>query len=88
MTDKQLEYLANKIADLVVEGLSEKQKQWDDDLVKDLKSINNSSEEKLLSELAQAMTALDYNLKQENYKRCLELQEEIKNIEDKLTNFK
>ena len=58
------------------------------ELIKDLKDVNHNPEEKLLSDLAQAMTALDYNLKQENYSRCSQLQDEIKDIEKQLKNLK
>jgi|TARA_B110000908_G_scaffold7777_1_gene9726 Holliday junction resolvasome RuvABC DNA-binding subunit len=88
MTNQQIEYLSQKIAELVIAALEDKQKQWDTELVQDLKDITESPEEKLLSDLAQAMTALDYNLKQENYSRCSQLQDEIKDIEKQLKNLK
>ena len=88
MTDKEMNTLAKLVASIVVEKLEAKQKQWDNDLVQDLKEITDNSEEKLLSELAQAMTALDYNLKLENYTRCVELQATINDIEKQLKNFK
>ena len=86
MTDKQLEYLANKVASLVIDGLDEKQKQWDKELIVELKETlpMQDKEQKLLTELAEAMTSLDYNLKQENYTRCAELQKEIIQIEKQL----
>ena len=88
MTNQQIEYLSQKVAELVISALEDKQKQWDTELVKDLKDINDNSEEKLLSDLAQAMTALDYNLKLENYTRCVELQATINDIETQLKNQK
>ena len=88
MTNQQIEYLSQKVAELVITALEDKQKQWDTELVKDLKDINDNSEEKLLSDLAQAMTALDYNLKLENYTRCVELQATINDIETQLKNQK
>jgi Holliday junction resolvasome RuvABC DNA-binding subunit len=88
MTNQQIEYLSQKIAELVIAALEDKQKQWDTELVQDLKDITEGPEEKLLSDLAQAMTALDYNLKQENYSRCSQLQDEIKDIEKQLKNLK
>ena len=88
MTNQQIEYLSQKVAELVITALEDKQKQWDTELVKDLKDINDNSEEKLLSDLAQAMTALDYNLKLENYTRCVELQATINDIENQLKNQK
>ena len=88
MTNQQIEYISQKVAELVISALEDKQKQWDTELVQDLKDITDNPEEKLLSDLAQAMTALDYNLKLENYPRCGELQATIKDIENQLKNLK
>ena len=88
MTNQQIEYLSQKVAELVISALEDKQKQWDTELVQDLKDITDNPEEKLLSDLAQAMTALDYNLKLENYTRCVELQATINDIENQLKNQK
>ena len=88
MTNQQIEYISQKVAELVISALEDKQKQWDTELVQDLKDITDNPEEKLLSDLAQAMTALDYNLKLENYPRCAELQATIKDIENQLKNQK
>ena len=91
MTDKQIEMISQRVAELVIASLEEKQKEWDTDLVQELKSfevpVHISAEEKLLKELAKAMTALDYNLKLENYTRCSELQKEILQIENQLKQF-
>ena len=88
MTNQQIEYLSQKVAELVIAALEEKQKEWDTDLVQELKSfeapVHATAEEKLLTELAEAMTALDYNLKQENYPRCAELKATILYLENKL----
>jgi Holliday junction resolvasome RuvABC DNA-binding subunit len=88
MTNQQIEYLSQKIAELVIAALEDKQKQWDTELVQDLKDITEGPEEKLLSELAGAMSALDFNLKQENYPRCAELKATILHLEQQLNKFK
>ena len=88
MTHDEINHISRKVADLVISALEEKQKQWDTELIKDLKEVTDNPEEKLLSDLAQAMTALDYNLKLENYTRCSQLQDEIKDIENQLKNNK
>ena len=88
MTNQQIEYLSQKVAELVISALEDKQKQWDTELVQDLKDITDNPEEKLLSDLAQAMTALDYNLKLENYPRCAELKATILDLETQLKNNK
>tara|TARA_R100000935_G_scaffold47_1_gene186 strand:+ start:1563 stop:1814 length:252 start_codon:yes stop_codon:yes gene_type:complete len=83
MTDKQIEQLALRVSQLVIDGLEGKQKEWDADFIQQI-----DEEQSLLTDLAQAMTALDYNLKQENYPRCTELQATINEIETKLNKFK
>ena len=89
MTNHEINKISNKVADLVIEALDAKQREWDKDLVADLKEvIPVNNEEKLLSDLAQAMTALDYNLKLENYPRCAELQATILDLETQLKNLK
>jgi len=88
MTDKEMNTLAKLVASMVVNKLEAKQKQWDTELIKDLKDVTNNPEETLLSDLAQAMTALDYNLKLENYPRCAELQATILDLETQLKNQK
>ena len=88
MTHDEINHISRKVADLVISALEEKQKQWDTELIKDLKEVTDNPEEKLLSDLAQAMTALDYNLKLENYPRCAELQATILDLENQLKNQK
>ena len=89
MTNHEINKISKKVADIVIEALDAKQREWDKDLVADLKEvIPVNHEEKLLSDLAQAMTALDYNLKLENYPRCAELQATILDIETQLKNLK
>ena len=89
MTHDEIEHISRRVAELVIESIDAKQREWDKELVADLKEvIPVNHEEKLLSDLAQAMTALDYNLKLENYTRCSQLQDEIKDIEKQLKNLK
>tara|TARA_X000001382_G_C3135329_1_gene167764 strand:+ start:616 stop:858 length:243 start_codon:yes stop_codon:yes gene_type:complete len=80
MTDKQLEKLAEDIANKIMDKFTEVSSFRD--------YTNEDDEQELLAELAQAMTQLDYNLQKENYERCKELQEKIKKIENKLNKFK
>mgnify|MGYP006185498329 FL=1 len=86
MTDKQIEQMAIRVADIVIQALESKQKQWDTDLVAELQESlpTQDKEQRLLTELAEAMTALDYNLKQENYPRCAELKATILYLEKQL----
>ena len=86
MNDKQIEQIAIRVADIVIQALESKQKQWDTDLVAELQESlpTQDKEQRLLTELAEAMTALDYNLKQENYLRCGELKATILHLEQQL----
>ena len=88
MTDNEMNTLAKLVSSMVINKLEAKQKQWDTELVQDLKDVTSNPEEILLSDLAQAMTALDYNLKLENYPRCAELQATILDLETQLKNLK
>ena len=65
MTDKQIEQLAIRVAQLVLDGLSELEYQEEIPQV--------SQEEELLAELATLMTQLDFNLKIEDYTKCEEI---------------
>ena len=91
MTDNEIEKISQRVAELVIASLEEKQKEWDTELVQELKTFEPpvpvNAEEKLLTELSEAMTALDYNLKQENYPRCAELKATIIHLEQKLNNI-
>jgi hypothetical protein len=80
MTDKQIEQLAIRISQLVLDGLSELEYQ---------ESIPQiSQEEELLAQLATLMTQLDFNLKLEAYTKCEEIKRKIIKIENKLNNYK
>tara|TARA_B100001564_G_scaffold331744_1_gene318039 strand:+ start:7653 stop:7910 length:258 start_codon:yes stop_codon:yes gene_type:complete len=80
MTEKQLEKLAEDIANKIMDKFTEVS------IFRDY--TNDDEEQELLAELAQAMTQLDYNLQKENYEKCKELQDKIKIIENKLNKFK
>ena len=80
MTDKQIEQLAIRISQLVLDGLSELEYQEAIPQV--------SQEEELLAELATLMTQLDFNLKLEAYTKCEEIKRKIIKIENKLNNYK
>jgi len=86
MNDKQIEQIAIRVADIVIQALEDKQQEWDKALVADLQESlpTQDKEQRLLTELAEAMTALDYNLKQENYLRCGELKATILHLEQQL----
>jgi CO dehydrogenase nickel-insertion accessory protein CooC1 len=79
MTEKQLDKLAEDIANRVMEKFTE---------ISIFSLPEEDQEEVLLGELASAMTKLDFELKRENYEACKVLKEKITNIENKLKKFK
>tara|TARA_R100001163_G_scaffold36372_1_gene27895 strand:- start:250 stop:498 length:249 start_codon:yes stop_codon:yes gene_type:complete len=82
MTEREIEQLAQRVAELVLAELM----YHADTFVVPTRSTN--TEEDLLAELASTMTQLDFELQRENYEKCKELQDKIKKIEQKLKNFK
>ena len=86
MTDRQIEQMAIRVADIVIQALEDKQQEWDKALVADLHEQTN--EQQLLAQLAAFMTQLDFSLKAENYTKCAELQKQIINIENQLNKYK
>jgi len=80
MTNDEIEKIAQRVAELVLDGILEGAVVTN--------TLNEDEEQDLLAELAQAMTSLDYNLQKENYEKCKELQDKIKIIENKLNKFK
>ena len=86
MTDRQIEQMAIRVADIVIQALEDKQQEWDKALVADLHEQN--TEQQLLAQLATAMTQLDFALGNEDYTRCAELQKQILIIENQLNKYK
>ncbi len=80
MTENEIEKLAQRVAKLVLDGLSELDFE---ELVSP-----ETDEQQLLAELATLMTQLDYNLQLEAYTKCEELKRKIIKIENKLNNYK
>jgi|TARA_R110000823_G_scaffold76554_5_gene174867 hypothetical protein len=80
MTNEEIEKIAKRVSELVLDGI----------LQSDLVPFqdNDAEEAILLSQLAQTLTELDYNLANENYLICEALKDTIKNIETKLNKFK
>ena len=59
MTDRQIEQIAIRVADIVIQALEDKQQEWDKALVADLHEQN--TEQQLLAQLAAFMTQLDFS---------------------------
>ena len=81
MTDKELNKLADFISERIIKEMN-KMFQFSE------YDPEEAEEQKLLSELATAMTELDYNLEKENYDQCEKLKNKIYVIENKLNKFK
>tara|TARA_R110001606_G_scaffold387445_1_gene552119 strand:+ start:1874 stop:2122 length:249 start_codon:yes stop_codon:yes gene_type:complete len=77
MTNNEIEKIARRVSELVLEGI-----------LKGSIVTTEEDEQGLLTQLAQAMTQLDYNLQEENYDKCAELKEIILQIEKQLNKFK
>ncbi len=96
MTEQELEKLAIKIADLVVVGLIEKQKEWDQQFTNDVSEMfadgfGNarlaSEEELLLAELARLMTLLSQYEEREQYEKAAIVNNKIQKIQSKLSKL-
>ena len=88
MTDDEIEKISQRIAYLVVEKMPDMKIEIIDDEQEWKFTLNEEDEQSLLSQLAQAMTELDYNLKLENYLVCEEIKSKIAKIENQLKNYK
>ena len=80
MTNKDIEKIAQRVAELVITELLYHADTFSVPI--------QTTEEQLLAELASAMTQLDFELQRENYEKCKKLQDKIKKIEQQLKNFK
>lgn len=96
MTDEQIEKLAIKIADLVLVGLIQKQKEWDQQFTADVGQIMQdefgnarivSQEELLLAEIARLMTLLSQYEEKQEYEKAAIIHNKIKILEDRLKDF-
>jgi len=87
MSDADIEKLARRVAELVVEALAEGHSS-ESDPEEWIFTLDEDEEQSLLAELAQLLTQLDYNLQKEKYEKCKDLQLKIKTIENKLNKFK
>ena len=80
MTEKEIEQIARRVAELVLTELLYHADTFTIPV--------QTTEEQLLAELASAMTQLDFELQRENYEKCKKLKEKIEIIENKLKRFK
>lgn len=96
MTDEQIEKLAIRIADLVLVGLIQKQKEWDQQFTADVGQIMQdefgnakivSQEELLLAEIARLMTLLSQYEEKQEYEKAAIIHNKIKVLENRLKDF-
>ncbi len=94
MTEQELEFLATKIADLVVEGLIKKQQEWDQQFTNDVEQMfgggyiqMQDEEQLLLAELARLMTLLSQYEESEQYEKASIVNNKIRMIQNKLSKL-
>jgi|TARA_R110002020_G_scaffold2184_6_gene10075 hypothetical protein len=93
MTEKDMDKLASKVADLVLNALIKKQKEWDEqfynateDLIKDANMTARmlSQEEILIEELNRLNKLLSHYEEEEAYEKAAIIQNKIQRIKKKI----
>jgi hypothetical protein len=94
MTKDELDYLAERVASLVMEGLIEKQKEWDQQFTSDVEKMFGEGhvqmpdqEQLLLAELARLMTLLSQYEESEQYEKAAIVNNKIRMIQNKLSKL-
>ena len=94
MTEDEIEKLAIRVADLVMVGLIEKQKEWDQQFTTDVNqmfgagyNVMQDEEQLLLAELARLMTLLTAYEENEQYEKAAIVNNKIKKIQNKLSKL-
>ena len=96
MTEYEIEKLAERVAELVMIGLIEKQKEWDQQFTTDVNDMFSDGlgnvrmideEELLLAELARLMTLLSTYEEKEQYEKAAIVNNKIKKIQTKLNKL-
>ena len=96
MTEDEIEKLAERVAELVMIGLIEKQKEWDQQFTTDENDMFSDGlgnvrmideEELLLAELARLMTLLSTYEEKEQYEKAAIVNNKIKKIQTKLNKL-
>ncbi len=80
MTDEQIEQLAQRVAQLILDRLQ-------DGIFNYTGPYDEMQEEELLAELARCMTLMSKYLAEEKYEQCELLKKNINTIEQKLKNL-
>lgn len=94
MTEDEIEKLAERVADLVMIGLIEKQKEWDQQFTTDVNQMFGNGymtapddEQLLLAELARLMTLLTAYEENEQYEKAAIVNNKIQKIQNKLSKL-
>lgn len=94
MTEDEIEKLAERVADLVMIGLIEKQREWDQQFTTDVNqmfgagyNVMQDEEQLLLAELARLMTLLSQYEEREQYEKAAIVQNKIQRIQNKLSKL-
>jgi len=96
MTEDQMEKLAVRVAELVMQGLIDKQREWDQQFTNDLNEMKLdgfgnakmvNEEELILAEMARLMTLLSQYEEKEQYEKAAIIHNKLKILEDKLNKL-
>ena len=92
MTDKEMNKLADIIVDKLLTTYIKEQSKWYTTNTFDLFMQNSrkpveSSEEKLLGELASLMTQLNLHQEKEEYEKCAEIKKKIDKLKKKINKL-
>ena len=92
MTDKEMNKLADIIVDKLLTTYIKEQSKWYTTNTFDLFMQNSrkpveSSEEKLLGELASLMTQLNLHQEKEEYEKCAEIKKKIDELRKKINKL-
>ena len=81
MTDKELDILANKVADIILTALQKKQDEWDQQFVI---SVEQETKELVLEEIYHWKKELKRAEEQEDYAKAALIHGKIKYLENKI----
>ena len=94
MTEDEIEKLAERVADLVMTALIEKQKEWDQQFTNDVNQMFGNGynavqdeEQLLLAELARLMTLLSQYEESEQYEKAAIVNNKIRMVQNKLSSL-
>jgi len=94
MTEDEIEKLAQRVADLVMIALIQKQKEWDQQFTTDVNQMFGDGynavqdeEQLLLAELARLMTLLSQYEESEQYEKAAIVNNKIRMVQNKLSSL-